>query len=169
MLTTADIEECMSRAYVYAVAGRAGVNLAGSIKDYGTDGTFREVQRFDGKRFESGWSLDFQLKASIRCSFEEGFLVYDLDADTYRKLLLRKQNGAIPIILIVMALPPESDSWLCHSEDELLLRRCCYWWSVEGDWSDNTSTVRIRIPRQQQLTPDSLTALLAEVKNGSLA
>ena len=50
MLTTADIEECLSRAYVYAVAGRADVNLADSIKDYGTDGTFREVERFNGKR-----------------------------------------------------------------------------------------------------------------------
>jgi hypothetical protein len=169
MLTTADIEECLSRAYVYAVAGRAGVNLAGSIKDYGTDGTFREVERFNGKRLESGWSLDFQLKASIRCSFEDDSLVYDLEADTYRNLLHRRTNGATPIVLIVMALPPEADQWLCHSEDELLLRRCCYWWVVDGPWSDNTSTVRIRIPRQQQLTPESLTVLLADVKSGSLA
>ena len=168
MLTEADIEECLSRAYVYAVAGRAGVNLAGSIKDYGTDGTFRDVQRSNGMRFESGWSLDFQLKASINCGIEQDSIVYDLDADTYRKLLLRRQNGATPIILIVLALPSAITDWLVHSEDELLLRRCCYWWLVAGDWSDNSRTVRVRIPRCQQLTPDGLTVLLQQLKDGVL-
>lgn len=167
MLTEADIEECLSRAYVYAVAGRAGVNLAGSIKDYGTDGTFRDVQRCNGMRFESGWSLDFQLKASKNCGFEQDCIVYDLEADTYKKLLLRQQNGATPIILIVMALPRDNADWLVHNEDELLLRRCCYWWVVSGDWSDNSRTVRIRIPRCQQLTPDGLTALFQKLKDGT--
>jgi hypothetical protein len=168
MLTEADIEECLSRAYVYAVAGRAGVNLAGSIKDYGTDGTFRHVQRVDGKRFESGWSLDFQLKASKNCGFEEAFIVFDLEADTYRQLLTRRNNGATPIILIVMALPTDAARWLIHTEDELLMRHCCYWWQVEGEWSENKASVRIRIPRNQQLTPDGLIDLFGKLKDGTL-
>jgi hypothetical protein len=53
-------------------------------------------------RFESGWSLDFQLKASKNCGIEQNSIVYDLEADTYRKLYLRQQNGATPILLIVM-------------------------------------------------------------------
>lgn len=168
MLTVPDIEECLSRAYVYAVAGRAGVNLAGSVKDYGTDGTFREVERSNGIRFENGWSLDFQLKASINCSFEQNDVVYDLDANTYRKLFLRRQNGATPIILIVLSLPSDAAEWLVLSEDELLMRWCCYWWLVQGAWSDNTSTVRIRIPRCQQLTPDGLAVLFQHLKDGTL-
>lgn len=168
MLTEPDIEECLSRAYVYAVAGRAGVNLAGSIKDYGTDGTFRDVQRSNGKRFESGWSLDFQLKASKNCGFETNFLVYDLEADTYRQLLMRRNNGATPIILIVMALPDNVADWLVHSESELLMRRCCYWWQVDGEPSKNKSSVRIRIPRNQQLTPEALTTLMERLKSGIL-
>jgi len=168
MLTEADIEECLSRAYVYAVAGRAGVNLAGSIKDYGTDGTFRDVQRCKGKRFESGWSIDFQLKASKNCGFEDTYVVFDVGADTYRQLLMRRDNGATPIILVVMALPTDATQWLIHTEDELLMRRCCYWWQVEGNWSDNTSTQRIRIPRAQQLTPEGLIELFGRLKDGSL-
>jgi hypothetical protein len=168
MLTEADIEECISRAYVYAVAGRAGVNLSGPIKDYGTDGTFRDVQRSDGRRFESGWSIDFQLKASKNCGLEESFVVFDLEADTYRQLLTRRDNGAIPIVLILMALPKDVTKWLVHTEDVLELRHCCYWWRVEGDWSDNTASVRIRIPRTQQLNPESLVQLLKDLKDGSL-
>ena len=67
-----------------------------------------------------------------------------------------------------MALPPDAAEWLVHSEDELLLRRCCYWWMVTGEWSDNSRTVRIRIPRGQQLTPDRLTALFQQLKDGTL-
>jgi len=168
MLTEADIEECLGRAYVYTVAGRAGGNLAGSIKDYGTDGTFRDVLRCNGRLFESGWSIDFQLKASKNCGFEENFIVFDLEADTYRQLLTRSNNGATPILLIVMALPTDAAHWLVHTEDELLMRRCCYWWQVEGEWSENTRTVRIRIPRTQQLTPNALTTLMGRLKDGSL-
>ena len=169
MLPTNDIEEALSRAYVTAVAGRAGFNLWGPSKDFGTDGTFREIQIQNGQRFESGWSLDFQLKASIQCTLEEGFLVYDLDADTYRHLLTRTQNGGSPIVLIVMALPNDSTQWLTHSEEQLLVRRCCYWYFITGEWSENKQSVRIRIPRAQQLTPENLKMLFAQLKGGGLS
>jgi Domain of unknown function (DUF4365) len=169
MLPTNDIEEALSRAYVTAIAGRAGFNLWGPIKDFGTDGTFREIGILNGQRFENGWSLDFQLKASINCALEEEFLVYDLDADTYRKLLSRSQNGGTPMILIVMALPHDSAEWLAHSEDYLLVRKCCYWHFVTGEWSENKNSVRIRIPRTQQLTVENLKMLFTQLKGGSLS
>lgn len=138
-MTQNDIEEALSRAYVYAVAGRAGVNISGPVKDYGVDGTFRRITTFQGMHFENGFPIDFQLKASIGCSFEPLHLVYDLEADAYQKLAYRRNNGAFPHILILMALPHDTGYWLGHSEDALLLRQCCYWYQVDAKYTVNTA------------------------------
>jgi hypothetical protein len=43
VLTDQHIAEALSRAYVRAIAGRAGLNLAIREYDYGVDGSFDEV------------------------------------------------------------------------------------------------------------------------------
>ncbi|MBD1859679.1 MULTISPECIES: hypothetical protein [Leptolyngbya] len=43
MLTDQHIAEAISRAYIRAIAGRAGLNLAIREYDYGVDGSFDEV------------------------------------------------------------------------------------------------------------------------------
>lgn len=167
-MTQKDIEEALSRAYVYAVAGRAGVNIATDIKDYGTDGTFKEVVPFNGGLVPSGYPLDFQLKASIDCKLEQDYVVYDMKADAYQKLVYRRINGSTPQILILLALPRDAEQWLGHSEDALLIRHCCYWYLVEKAYTDNTSEVRIRIPRNQQFTTVALKELLTKAQSGEL-
>jgi hypothetical protein len=168
MMTDNDIEESLSRAYVFAVAGRAGVLLGGTVKDYGCDGTFHEVVVLGGKRMQGGFSIDFQLKASKNCTLDNNDVVYDLDAETHRKLIFRKQQGGTPIVLIVLVLPSETDDWLVHSEDQLLIKQCCYWCVVDGVATANKNTVRIRIPRSQQLTPEAVNDLLARVRAGTM-
>jgi hypothetical protein len=168
MMTQNDIEEALSRAYVFAVAGRAGVNISGSVKDYGTDGTFKRVIIFEGNLMENGFPLDFQLKASIDCKIEPNFVVYDMKADAYQKLAYRRNNGSTPQILILLALPPDAEQWMGHSEDALLIRQCCYWYLVDKDFTENTSSVRIRIPRSQQFTTGALEELLTKAESGEL-
>ena len=168
MMTDNDIEESLSKAYVSAVAGRAGVLLGDTIKDYGCDGTFHEVANLGGKRVKGSFSIDFQLKASKNCRLESENVVYDLDADTHRKLVFRKQQGGTPIVLIVLVLPANANDWLVHSEDQLLIKQCCYWYVVDDVATENKTTVRIRIPRSQQLTPEAVNALLARVRAGTM-
>jgi hypothetical protein len=168
MMTQNDIEEAISRAYVFAVAGRAGVNISGPIKDYGTDGTFKRVVVFEGQRFDSGFPIDFQLKASIGCKLEPHHLVYDLAVDAYQKLVYRRNHGSSPQILIVMALHPDAAEWIGHSEEALLLRQCCYWYQVGANYTENSSSIRLRVPRNQQFTPAALNQLLDEAQSGGL-
>jgi len=106
------------------------------------------------------------LKASIGCSFEPEYVVYDMEAPAYQKCVYRNLHGTAPYLLILLALPDDSDQWISHSEDALLLRQCCYWYRAEGDFTDNSRSIRIRIPRSQQLTPDTLNDLLARVAEG---
>ncbi len=165
MLTDQHIAEALSRAYVRAIAGRAGLNLAIREYDYGVDGSFDEVAVRQNRRVESGFSLSFQLKASTSWQLELNHIIYDLEVKTYNDLILRRSiKTATPCILILLALPADSTDWLICDESELRLQGTCYWEYLSGNPSENRSSVRIRIPRLQRLTPDSLLTLMQNVK-----
>ncbi|NHC36645.1 DUF4365 domain-containing protein [Scytonema millei] len=167
MLTDQHIAEALSRAYIRAIAGRAGLNLAIREYDYGVDGSFDEVIVRQNRRVESGFSLSFQLKASTQWKLDSTHVIYDLEAKTYNDLILRRSiRAAIPCILILLALPPDSTQWLICEESELRLKGTCYWEYLSGNLSGNRQSVRIYIPRTQRLTPESLLTLMENVKTG---
>jgi hypothetical protein len=169
MITSQHIEEGLSRAYVQATAARAGVNIGNTYLDYGIDGTFCRIQVRGKRRFDSGFKIDYQLKASTNWKLEDDHIVYDLEAKTYNDIVNRSEEGrAVPLILILLCLPKNSSEWLMSSEDHLLMRKCCYWTTLNGTQTTNVGTIRIRIPRGQLLTPDALNVLLTQVERGSL-
>lgn len=169
MLTSQHIEEALSLAYVQAIAGRAGVNLSTRRHDYGIDGSFHEVHIVHGRRVESGFTLDWQLKASIHYDINDSSILCNIEAKTYNDLIIRASSErATPCILIVLHLPEDAAMWMEFSEEQLLLRKCCYWHYLKGELTSNSQTKRITIPRAQQLTPEAVLRLLDHVKRGEL-
>jgi Domain of unknown function (DUF4365) len=167
VLTEPHIIESLSRAYVRALAGKAGLNLSIREYDYGVDGNFDEITIREKRRVESGFSLSFQLKASTLWQRDDNTVIYDLEAKTYNDLVLRRNfRMAVPCILILFALPPDSSQWLIYNEEEMRLRGSCYWDYLSGAPTENRQSVRIRIPRQQRLTSESLLDLIEKVKTG---
>lgn len=166
MLTESHTQECLSLAFVHAVTGLAGVNLGTTLRhDYGVDGSFRPVIiNRNGRRVESGFQVDFQLKSSINWEYDGDAVIYDLEAKTYNDMVGRPAT-AIPLILLLLCLPRSSATWLAHTETELILRHCCYWMKLSGDPTDNITTKRIRIPRSNLLTPAALQEILATERN----
>lgn len=149
------------------LASRAGVSISFPDRDFGVDGTFRQIAVLGARRFPNGYALDFQLKASTRYQIELDHIVYDLEVKTYSDLIARRiGGGAIPCILILKTLPSDPLQWMKISEEGLLLRGGCYWEYFQGDPSSNQETVRVRIPRSQQLTPEALSMLLNNVMTG---
>ena len=163
------IEEDLSRAHVQAISALAGmiVRIGDRSHDYTIDGAFHTVMLKDGKRREAGFTLEFQLKASINVEYDEDSVKYDFDAETYNFLVDRARvPRTTPVILVLLALPREHDQWLFASEEQMILRRCCYWTMIDGEPTTNTSTKRIIIPREQLLTPESLKLLLKRIEDG---
>lgn len=125
MITTQHIEEDLSRAYIQAVAAKAGLNLAlrDRSHDYGIDGTFHQVSYRNGKREESGFSLDFQLKSSINATIDDQHVSYDLDVKAFNSLVERaERKNTSPTILILLVLPKDQEDWIALSEDQLILK-----------------------------------------------
>lgn len=163
--------ESLSRAYVQAVAGKAGINLALGERefDYGVDGTFYRITESAGSLVDDGFPLDFQLKASTRCGDDGENIIYDMKVKAYNKIVKRNnKSSAVPKILLLLCLPEECIDWLEITQEQLLLRKCCYWSRLVGESIDRDpdSTVRIRIPKSQYLSPEWVKNLLDRTEAG---
>jgi hypothetical protein len=169
MITQEHTKEGLSRAYLQAVAAMAGMNISNGCRshDYGIDGSFHEVCIVNGKRVDSGFSIEFQLKATSLLRVDSEHIKYDLDADTQRCLVNRAgKPRATPGILIVYDLPKPTEEWLESSVENMILRRCCYWVAPKWEPTTNISTVTIEIPKNQILTHAALQELMKKISNG---
>ena len=155
------IEELLSISYVTAVAAKAGVTFDLVRRDFGVDLSIRQIKSFGGKRMDMGVIFDCQLKASINWIQEQDNIAYDLDVMSYNKLVWRYKEPSIPCILILLCLPRDENQWLDLSEDQLILRKCCYWTRITGPLSQNKYSVRIRFPSNQIFSPDTIHNLMA--------
>lgn len=78
-----------------------------------------------------------------------------------------KKVPCLPNILILLALPTDSNDWLEVTADQLIMKRCAWWCSLEGqEPTTNQTTKRIFIPDGQILSPAALIGLMEKVKGG---
>lgn len=160
-----DKKEALGQAYVRAIVAKAGYNIAHSEKDFGLDGTIKDVTPKNGRYHETGFTIEYQLKSSCNVTFENEELVYDLESKNYNDLA--EWDGNCPGILILFVLPEKEDEWISFGNDGLLIRRCAWWYCPKGQpATDNTSTKRIRIPKTQVFSPETLEMLMEKVKRG---
>lgn len=154
--------EVVQRAYVQAVIARAGgICLDPPKPDLGADLSVAASHQINGKYCATGYQFYCQLKATNVYLIEDSYIVYDMDAADYNKLA--EWQGTSPCYLILYCAPAdENQDYLIHSEDHLHLRRCCYWLQIDPLPTDNSSSVRVRIPRQQMFTPGAVVDLLRQ-------
>lgn len=168
MLTEGHVKEGLSRAYILAVAHRAGYNC--SLKrefDYGIDGTFYDVKVVGKRHVETGFNIDFQAKASHNCVTSSTEMSYVLSAKNHGDLV--DVDVGTSRILIVLALPRDATQWLKTSPDELVMKRCAWWVSLRGQPPTQNDTAQtIKIPIRQTFDVGALTAMMDRVKKGGL-
>jgi len=173
MITQPHVQEGFNRAFLYALAAGAGLNVSmNRAWDYKVDGTFSEVAYQNGTMFETGFSLDFQLKASINWRYEQQTVKYDLDASEYNDLARRRgsrRQAATAKILILLCLPPNLRDNLDVSPVQMSLRRACYWFMPETEQgTQNTSKIRISLPCTNLVTHKTLKNLVDDVREGRM-
>jgi putative lipase involved disintegration of autophagic bodies len=152
------VQEQLSIAYVRAVIFRASFNLSRLvIDDHGIDGTIKSYTRGINR-------VDFQLKASYNYRLTDDHIAYDLDVHNYN--VLAEAEG-IPAVLILFAMPSDPTLWLDQSEQELQLRHCAYWLSLEDEQtSDNVRTKTVHIPRTNLFNVEGLPPMFNQLIPG---
>ena len=168
-ITEEHVKENLSRAYVEAVIARAGFSYAESKNDYGIDGTIKEViyNKRRKQYTDSGFNLDFQLKATVNAEVRGCEIVYDLRVKNYIDLI--DEEIGTPRILILYSLPDISTKWLENSPDSLIMRNGAWWVSLRGQPDvDNKESVRIKIPLRNFLSVEELKRIMQCVKEGGI-
>lgn len=104
-------------------------------------------------------ALDFQLKATSKPQVQGGDLLHDLDVRTYDLLRSKHRSGYGVLALVVVG--DDADTW--HRMDHIgtRLARSAYYLPLFGLPSTiNDSTIRLKIPLTNLLTPTAMRALM---------
>jgi hypothetical protein len=164
MMTQNHRQEALCRAYVQAVAALAGVGTSVTTPDYGIDLSLRSIEVREEQRQDAGVQLDLQLRSTTRALVSDTQVSYDLDVRTYENL---RGERPVPRLLVLLVLPPEEGQWLTQSPEELVVRRCAYWFSLrEAAPTVASSSVRIVIPRTQVFSVSAVQTLLSQLTQG---
>lgn len=126
-----------------------------SLAARGGNGTVRSPQ------------LDMQLKCTARNIISDTTVDFPVPIKNYDDL--RPEDFMVPRILVVVAVPDDVADWIHHSEEELRVRHCGYWFSLRGmPPTENTNTVTVNIPRTQLFDVAGVAGIMARVAAGGL-
>lgn len=161
-MTEEQKKEMISKEYLRILAFGHGFKVIDLPVDHGVDMMVCPViqRRYpDGRtRYLDGpQKLEFQLKATTPQGITtdaEG-VRYDLDVKNYNDLITRRTDP-LPLHLVLVVLdhaPPICLNWTIQ---HLALAGCAYWYvpDEEAILSPNQNTVRIRIPKANQIGLD---------------
>ena len=150
--------EQFSLAHIRAVAAQAGYQVTRDETDTGLDGMLKG----DGAGRPR---MEFQAKSTATDVRRGDNLHYPLPVSTYN--ILRDTNATVPAILILVLIPSEINLWTHQTDNQLCLRHCAYWLSLEGEPEvPNTATVTVRVPMANVFNCDQLHALMAQTFPG---
>lgn len=153
-------KELFSFAYISAVAAISGCQVIHPRLDHNSvDGMLRSSE---GRQAQ----IDFQAKATSRDVLRGENIRFPLPMKNYKDL--RDDDTMIPRILIVVLMPREPERWLTQTPDELCLRHCGYWLSLEGRPEvPNEATTTVSIPTSNIFDSSHLRDLMTKAGNGS--
>jgi len=154
-----------SKAYVKAVAAVCGfATQEPSVDDDSIDLTLSA--RGGGGTIRSP-KVDLQLKCTAQDVLGAQTIDFPLEVKNYNEL--RPTNVLVPRILVIVIIPNDVLRWLSHSEAELLLRHCGYWYSLRGMAATvNQFTVTVNVPRTQVFDVPGLAGIMQRIANGQL-
>jgi Domain of unknown function (DUF4365) len=153
-------KERLSLAYINAVAARAGYEALPTAIDIDSiDGVLRSTT---GRRPQ----IDFQAKATSTDVVGDDDVTFDLSVKNYNDLRAETVN---PRLLILFVMPSDEELWMSLSQDELVLRHCGYWLSLRGmPDTENSTKIKVRIPREQVFDVNQLTMLMGKAEAGPI-
>ncbi len=151
-------KEQFSLAYIRAVAAQAGYQITRpEVDNDSVDGTL--IADF-GRRPR----IDFQAKATSRQIVQGDNIHFALKIKNYDDL---RAETRTPRILIVVLMPKEKNQWLTQTQEQLCLRHCGYWVSLEGHQEvSSTTSITVHIPLVNMFNVEQLDDLMTKVEKG---
>jgi len=167
-MTPKQQREELSKAYVHAVAARCGVKVGSWSQDAGCIDVSIAGSGVLGAGAWSDPQIDLQLKASDdpRHILRDGRIACSLRHAHHEQLIAPR---SIAKMLVVLILPRDSEQWLTHTPESLILRRCAWWKRMTGEAPVLPSAegfVTVHLPPTQQFSPQALREIMQRISMG---
>jgi hypothetical protein len=159
-----DLKADFGQAYVRAIAHAAGYFVQEANRAVDNDGVDLTLLLRDPTGSVRSPRLDVQLKTTA-CAGTADPIPVDLPNKNYEELIDTRLQ--VPRILVVVAVPTDSATWVDATDDRLLVRHCGYWHSLRGQpQTTNATTTRVSIARSNRFDVAAVKAIMDQVKQG---
>lgn len=155
--------EFLQVAYVNAVVADAGKSCDNPRRDAGIDlrvSDWIQDPKHPNRYEDGGVVFNCQLKASTRCRFKDGNMIFPMKVRDYNKLVNWRGFGIK--ILVAFHMPDNPDTWFSQNNDIMCLKHCCYWTELTGQPpspNKDDSTKRIPIPENNVFDSETVMQL----------
>lgn len=165
MLSQNDKKEEFSLVYVSAVSAMEGFAFEVIRRDRDSvDAVIRSNKKLRNESVINFVNIEVQLKATSVPVISEGILKFVLPLKNYNDLRARSTSQRF---LIVFVLPPNEADWLSLTTDQLILKKCSYWFSLKGmGETTNEDSVTINIPEANIFDNNKLKQILTSISTG---
>ncbi len=167
MLTENQTKEELSIAYIHAIAAKIGFSCERPKTDM--DSVDVEIKSHGYLTHDSiiySPEIKLQLKSTSCINMIGDNIHFSLPVNNYEAL---RSNSMTPRLLVIFELPTNKDDWIHHTSEELIMRKCTYWVNLSGEPdTQNQSSVTVKIPKQQVLSPDELYQLMLSASKEEL-
>lgn len=157
-----EYKEQFSLGYIHMLCSAAGLDFdpkGRALDNQGVDITITAPGKVNGV---SNVRLDVQVKCTSSSIVDNGDSVkFDLESKNYNRLIATDTYDRQ--VLIVVHVPDEMTDWVQVKDDKTVSRYCAYWLDLRGRKpTKNKSSIRIKISKDNLLTPESLQQLIEE-------
>jgi hypothetical protein len=165
MYATAQKEQ-FSLAYTHAVASTAGFGLGSfAVDDDSVDVLIAARGKIGQVRSPR---LDLQLKCTqnLEQATDGENWKFQLSRKNYDDL--RPTDLQVPRLLVVLRVPPNSDDWISHSPEQMVLRHCAFWRCLYGEpeLAASQQSVVVTLPRQNVFDVVGLKGIVERIGQG---
>lgn len=159
-MTEDQIKEAISKGFVRTLAESNGFKVNEPSQDHGVDLMIKHVAKrvlpSGSCRFvDSQFSLDLQLKSTTESGVIDGVddIRYDLEVKNYNDLVFRRSDP-LPLYLVLVVLRYDPPTCITINDRELSLLGRAYWYipDAAATATENQSTIRITIPKNNLLS-----------------
>jgi len=155
-------KEEFSYGYLQLLGAKAGLEVTKSGRQ--TDNQKIDLHIIHAGKISNIYTprFDAQVKCTHQENIDDEYFKYDLDIETYDRL--RNIYHDVPIFLIVLLVPEDINNWVQITQEQSIVKKCAYYISLKGlPESDNTTSVRIKIPIGNLVTPFSLNDIITDI------
>ena len=166
MLGKPQRQEELSRAYIYAIASKAGMTFERPVNDHDSvDVKISAIGKMTDDSILESPSLEIQAKATYVHDFDENDEIsYPLKIKNYNDL---RKVTLTPRILVIYLMPRDEQAWLNNNHKRLKLKTCAYWVSLKNSpETDNKTAKTIKIPKTNIFNEDSLKDIMTKISKG---